>query len=100
EAEPPENQKTSLPGKPQACRTVLRHRRPKYNSLFFPMYSRKILWIEQLRIERHIGAQIRILFRRDNLSIDAEAHFRRPPAAAQFLILVELCLLRLRAVSS
>ena len=44
------------------------------------------------------ATHLRILFSCHNLAIDHEDHFRRDPATAKFLILVELSLLRLRPI--
>src|SRR5437868_13281816 len=92
--------KSLSPGKPKAYRNVLRHRRRKNSSLFLPVNSREILRIEQLRIKRHVGAQLGILFRRYSLAVHVEDNFRRHPAAAELLVLVELRFLRLGAVAS
>src|SRR5215510_822516 len=64
----------------------------------FPMYSGPKLWIEKFWIQRHVATNLRVLFGFDNLAIHHEDHFRRHPATAKFLILVELSLLRLRSI--
>src|SRR5262249_61345198 len=60
----------------------------------------KRLRIEQLRIERHLRAKIGILFRRGDFAVNHKNNFRRHPATTELLILVELRLLRLRAVAT
>ena len=56
--------------------------------------------VEQPAIEYRIRTYLRILFERSGLAVNQKDHFRRYPTAAQLLILVELCLLCLRAVFS
>src|SRR5436309_2737357 len=67
-------------------------------TLFSPVNSREILWIEKLWIKCHVGTQLGIIFPGDNFSIDAEDDFRRHPPAAELPVLVELGLLRLHAI--
>src|ERR1041385_5870245 len=54
-------------------------------TLFFPVYRGP-----ELRIELNVRTHVRVFFSRYNLAIDHEDHFRRHPAAPEFLILVEL----------
>ena len=56
------------------------------------------LRIEEFRIQLNVAAHLGVLLGCHNLAIDHEDHFRRHPATAKFLILVELRLLRLRPV--
>src|SRR4026208_891592 len=60
---------------------------------FFPVHCGPELRIEQFRIQLNVGTNLRVLFGCHNHAIEREDHFRRYPATAKFLILVELSLL-------
>src|SRR6185369_16556414 len=60
-----------------------------------PVYGGPGLRIEEFWIQLNVGAHLRVRLGCHNLAIDHEDHFRRHPAAAEFLILVELRLRRL-----
>jgi len=62
------------------------------------VHSSPELWIEQSWIQRHVATNLRILFGGDNLAVNHKDHFRRHPATAKFLVLVELGLLSLRPI--
>src|ERR1700752_1553754 len=69
----------------------------KLESLF-PMHGAPELRIEKFWIQLHVATNVGVLFGRHDLAVDHEDHFRRNPATAEFLILVELNLLRLLLV--
>jgi hypothetical protein len=62
------------------------------------MHAGPELWIEQFWIQLYAGTHLGVLLGSHNLAVNHEDHFRRDPAAAEFLILIELCFLRLCSV--
>src|SRR5437867_1174911 len=67
---------------------------------FFPMNRRPVLRVEQFAVERDVSAQVRIFFGGYSLPVNHEYHLGRHPTATQPRVLVELRLLRLRAVAA
>src|SRR5262249_39815407 len=69
-------------------------------SLFSPMHSGKILRIEELGIKWHVSLHVGGFFGGDDLAVNQKDDFRRNPASAQLLILIELLFLRLSPVTA